>query len=194
MAITLQQVRAALDPEEPDYQEAAKLGPEALPHLEILVNSGDVMLASKATYLASLIQGPNSAKIVETAAHSDNPVVRVAAAAAAANLSATAAGGVLVDLVGDPDPGVRKVARASIPENPPAKLLKRLEALGDEEEPTSASGFQMEGRPAPTGLMPGESAAKQHGRESSTMPGEGPSGMASEQGRMPGERRRMPGE
>jgi hypothetical protein len=36
MPVTMEQVRAFLDPEEPDYQQAAQLGPEALPHLEEL--------------------------------------------------------------------------------------------------------------------------------------------------------------
>jgi hypothetical protein len=49
-------VRAALEPEEPDYAAAAQLGP-AVPHLQTLIQGDDPMLASKASYLASLIQG-----------------------------------------------------------------------------------------------------------------------------------------
>jgi len=37
MAVTMAQVRAVLDPDEPDYGQAAKLGPQALAHLEKLV-------------------------------------------------------------------------------------------------------------------------------------------------------------
>ena len=69
-----------MDPDEPDYAAAARLGEEAVPHLERLVRGDDAMLASKATYAASLIEG--GADTVETAADSEDPVVRVAAAAA----------------------------------------------------------------------------------------------------------------
>ena len=156
MAVTMKDVRAVLDPEEPDYSEVAKLGPDALPHLEALVASGDTMLASKATYAASLIRDAKSAEIVATAARSDDPPVRVAAAAAASNLPASGASSVLVELVRDPDPGVRKVARASVPEKPTAELAGRLEELGAEEEPLGEAPGGPEGEGFATGAMPGE--------------------------------------
>src|SRR5262245_52432488 len=106
MAVTMKDVRAVLDPEEPNYKEGAKLGAAALPHLDALVSSDDQMLASKATYLASLIKNSKAAKIVEKAAKSDIPAVRVAAASAATNLTDPSA--VLLHLLGDADPGVRK--------------------------------------------------------------------------------------
>jgi HEAT repeat protein len=179
----MENVRAALDPDEPDYEEAAKLGPEALLHLEVLVSSADSMLASKATFLASLIKDAKSAEIVEKAARSDDPAVRVAAAAAATNLAASRASAVLLDLVSDPDPGVRKVARASVPEKPSAKLMEKLEAepehLGEVTAPTAHP-------PVITGLMPGETGGDMPGGSGTTMPGEQP-------GTMPGEEQEMPG-
>jgi hypothetical protein len=187
MAVTMKDVRAALDPEEPNYEKAAKLGAEALPHLEVLVSSGDTMLASKATYLASLIKGAKSAEIVGTAAQSDDPAVRVAAAAATSNLAASGASTILEDLVGDPDPGVRKVARASVPDKPSAKLSRKLEDVGDEPEATRGLGPGIEGGPAATGLMPGETGGDQPGSVGATMPGEQPTGMPGEQASMPGE-------
>jgi HEAT repeat protein len=186
MAVTMKDVRAALDPEEPDYPKAAKMGAGALPHLEVLVSSGDMMLASKAAYLASLIKGAKSADIVRAAAQSDEPAVRVAAAAAASNLAASGASDVLVELVGDPDPGVRKVARAAVPGKPTAKLSKRLRDLGDEGDAVSESASDANGGPAATGLMPGE-AGEEEGSVGTTMPDEGPAGMPGEQGKMPGE-------
>jgi HEAT repeat protein len=188
MAVTMNDVRAALDPEEPDYPKAAQLGPGALPHLEVLVNSGDTMLASKAAYLASLITDAKAAEIVGTAAQSDDPAVRVAAAAAASNLAPSGASAVLVELVGDPDPGVRKVARASVPDKPTTKLAKKLEDLGDEAGPSREAAVDLDGGGA-TGSMPGEAAG-----EEAVMPGEGPAGMPGEQQAMPGEREGMSGE
>jgi HEAT repeat protein len=111
MSVSMDDVRRALDPDEPDYAVAARLGKEALPHLERLVRGDDLMLASKAAYAASLIDG--GSEVVEAAAGSDDPVVRVAAAAAVRNLPGDRARPMLRRLSEDVDPGIRKVARAS---------------------------------------------------------------------------------
>jgi hypothetical protein len=187
MAVTMEDVRAALDPEEPNYQEAAKLGPDTLPHLEVLVRATEVMLASKAAYLASLVEGEKSAEIVTIAAQSDDPTVRIAAAAAAGNLTASEASTVLVDLVDDADVGVRKVARASVPDTPGGDLAQKLEQLGDGPELTAEPTVDVGMVPSGTGLMPGEAGTGgSSGIVSSTMPGEG-------LGAMPGEQQTMPG-
>jgi HEAT repeat protein len=106
-----------LEPEEPDYAAASRLGPEALPHLEALVAGSDPMLASKAAYAASVLEGATGEEVVRVAARSDDPVVRVAAAAAARNLPAQSARAVLTELASDEDPGIRKVARDSAPKD-----------------------------------------------------------------------------
>ncbi|MDR7161734.1 hypothetical protein [Arthrobacter sp. BE255] len=111
MSVSMQEVRRLLDPEEPNYDASAALGPEALPHLAQLIRGDDVMLASKATYAASLIQG--GAGAVESAAESGNPIIRVAAAAAARNLPTQESQQVLARLSDDQDAGIRKVARKS---------------------------------------------------------------------------------
>jgi HEAT repeat protein len=113
MAVSMEDVRRVLDPEEPNYEAAAKLGTEALPHLQALVAGKDSMLASKAAYAASMLQGAAGEDVVRTAARSHDLVVRVAAAAAARNLPPEAASDVLAELVDDEDPGISKVARAS---------------------------------------------------------------------------------
>ena len=46
MPVSMEQVRAHLDRDEPDYPAAAQLGPEALPHLRQLAQGDDPMLAS----------------------------------------------------------------------------------------------------------------------------------------------------
>jgi hypothetical protein len=117
MAVTMEQVRAALDADEPDYPAAARhYGPEAAPLLAQLVREADPLLASKAAYLASLL-GDAAANVVAAAAEHVDPVVRVASAAAAGNLSAKAAEPALDTLLDDPDVGVRKAAlRATGPD------------------------------------------------------------------------------
>ena len=183
MAVTMKQVRAVLDPEEPDYQKAARLGADALPHLEALVGAGDTMLASKAAYAASLIKDERAEAVVRMAAQSADPAVRVAAAAAAANMPTAESSNVLLELVGDPDPGVRKVARQAVPEKASTDLRRRLDELGDDSEPDAGADGTLppvQGQQAMPGEMPG-------GGEQGRMPGEGT-------GRMPGEQERMPGE
>ena len=67
MAVTMAEVRAALDPDEPDYVQAATLGPPALHHLDALIRDADALTAAKAVYLTALIQDERSARIVESA-------------------------------------------------------------------------------------------------------------------------------
>jgi HEAT repeat protein len=117
MTVSMDDVRRILDPEEPDYDAAAELGTGALPHLQAIVAGDDPMLASKAAYAASMLEGDAGQDVVQAAAHSTEPLVRVAAAAAARNLPAPSARDVLSDLAADDDPGVRKVARASSPDS-----------------------------------------------------------------------------
>lgn len=185
MAVTMKDVKAALDPEEPNYAKAAQLGAEALPHLRKLVSSGDTMIASKATYLASLIKGEKSNDIVAAAAQSDDPAVRVAAAAAASNLTAAGASPILEELVGDADAGVRKVARTSVPTKPTAALTRKLDDLGDDGEGDAAELTEPRG-PISASAMPGEDETDP-GAVGSTMPGEQAGGMPGEQQKMPGE-------
>jgi hypothetical protein len=50
MAGTFKQVIEVLNPDEPDYGSAATLGPEALPHLETIIEGDDPALAFKAAH------------------------------------------------------------------------------------------------------------------------------------------------
>lgn len=136
MPVTNEQVRAVLDRDEPDYDAAAaELGPEALPILQRFVEGGDPNPASKAAYLAGRIGDPEAAPILELAAGSPDPGVRAAAAAGAQHLG-TAAEQVLVALVDDDDPAVRKTAVKSAPPQPGEELLAKLRVL-QEVEPES---------------------------------------------------------
>lgn len=114
MMVTKQQVIDILNVDEPNYANAAKLGPDALPHLDTLVKTADPMLASKAAYVASLIQSEQSIDVLKAAAQSEHPEVRVAAAAGAHNLNVTVAKAFLVKLLTDEDIGVREEALNSL--------------------------------------------------------------------------------
>lgn len=130
MAVDMEQVKAALTPEEPDYPKSAQqLGAEALPHLEQIIGGSDTSLAAKAAYLAGLIGGEQSVAAVAKAARSSQPVVRIAAATAAAHLPAEHSDAVLLQLVDDADQGVRKLAMRSAPAAMSDALRSRVNAM-----------------------------------------------------------------
>ena len=109
MPITMEDVLAILTQDEVDYERARDLGPEAVPFLDQLVRGEDLNLASKAAYLASLIESDGSADVLAAAAARPEPVVRVAAASGIRNLKDTQAERLIDRLQHDADPGVRKV-------------------------------------------------------------------------------------
>jgi HEAT repeat protein len=114
MPITMQQVLARLDTDEPEYAALATLGPEVVPHLAVLVRGDDPGLASKAAYLASMIDTDDSTNVVEAAAASSHENVRVAAAAGLRNLAPAKAAPAAERLLDDADVGVRKQALRAV--------------------------------------------------------------------------------
>lgn len=111
MVITLQQVLDKLNPDEPNYSEAAKLGPDALPYIEQIIKTADPMLASKAAYLASLVQDKERSEcVLEAAAKSPYVIVRLAVVNGVENLSPDMANKLLNMLISDPDNTVRNTA------------------------------------------------------------------------------------
>ena len=133
MPVTMKQVRAALDPEEPDYEKAAKLGPEALPHLEKLIGRKDPNLASKAASLAGMIKDERAVRVVEKAAKHEDVRVRVAAVYSAQFLPPEDASRVLTAALSDKDVGVQKVALKSVPKKPTPELRAKIEALAKQK-------------------------------------------------------------
>jgi len=137
MAVKMNEVKAALDVEEPKYDDAAaKFGAGALPHLGKLVTGDDPLLASKATFLAGLIDAEGSHDVLSQAAQSDHAEVRVAAANSAANVS-NADSTLFEGLLADADAGVRKAAVKSIGSSARVDLKPLVEELaaGDTAAP-----------------------------------------------------------
>lgn len=109
------QILAYLQQEETDYAGAAsKFGADAIPILKDIINGSDVMLASKAVYLASMLKSPDKADALMAASKHPSSIVRVAAAAASDKLEVGKAEQVLSNLVGDSDIGVAKYSLRSI--------------------------------------------------------------------------------
>jgi hypothetical protein len=111
MPITMEQVLRRLSPDEPNYTYAAQMGAEALPHLLVLVRGNDAMIASKAAYLAGLINGDLSVDVLCAAAESPIPEVRIACAATVRHLSRVSSTKVIRKLEKLSDPGVQKLLK-----------------------------------------------------------------------------------
>lgn len=142
MAVTMEQVLARLAPIEPDYEDAARLGPDALPHLERLAAGTDTLIAAKAISLASLIDGARSVQLLLEASRSAVPEIRVQAAWGVGNLPPEPAQRILSVLLNDVDPGVRSVSlRSSRKVFPrggmPAAIRQQIAGLAnDDPEPS----------------------------------------------------------
>ena len=119
--VTLDEVKKALNVDEPDYVEIAnKFGEQALPHLKEIAKSDDILLASKAVYLSGEISNNNiSVDIMNEASKNDKPEIQIAAIAAldtllkkttdAQSINVTSINDMLNSLKNDQDPGVKKL-------------------------------------------------------------------------------------
>lgn len=131
MPITMNDVRKWLDADEVDYKKAKRLGSAAIPLLLELVQGGDMGLASKATYLASMIDSDQSAAVLETAATSKESILRVAAASGIRNLPEDQAEKVLDLLRNDPDAGIRKVVLKSVASFRSPQIVEKLQQMAE---------------------------------------------------------------
>ncbi len=137
MTMTMAVVRSALDFEEPDYESAKSLGHAALPYLEELAASEDVLLASKAVYLAGLINGELSSTILQRAAVHKNSILRATAASIISQLSNKISNKLFVALLNDSDLGVQNIALKFLPADLSSEVMQSIEQLAHgHSEPT----------------------------------------------------------
>lgn len=128
MPMTIEDVINQLDREEPNYRQAARLGAEAVPYLITLIQGQNLGLAAKAASLAGIINAEQSVTALEIAAQHPEPVVRVAAAATAQNLTNIPTS-LSIKLLSDPDAGVRKWTLKSIEVRQPIGIKEKVEAI-----------------------------------------------------------------
>jgi HEAT repeat protein len=133
MPVTMQQVLASLWPDEPNYDAAKGLGPEALPHLAAIALGADLMLASKAVYLTGVIGGREAARILMEAAGNREVILRAAAAGALAHVRDIAYVPVLIRLLGDDNTDVRRVAIQSVPPELMPEIRGVLEKMAESD-------------------------------------------------------------
>lgn len=136
MPVTIEQVLAQLSQDEPNYQQASQLGPDALPHLIRLVREGDPGLASKATYLAGFINADQSTVVVDLASRSPDAVVRVAAAASLGILSEIPVSPAS-SLLDDQDAGVRRLTLESLRIRRPPGFKVKVQGIATSDPDTT---------------------------------------------------------
>lgn len=128
------ELRQALDKDELDYPAlAAEAGPGSMDDLEALVAEDEPRIASKAAYLASLIDADDSHRVVDLAAHSRHDVVRASAAAALGSLSQDRATPIARSLLGDADAGIRARTVKSLGTFR-GSLRQSLQAVAEEDD------------------------------------------------------------
>lgn len=133
MALTPLELRLRLSSDEPDYaQLAPQIDDSLLPVLGQLANDPDSMLASKAVYLASLINKPQAHRIVETASDSPRPLVRIASASALVNLPDSVRNPIADKLLDADDVSLQKLAIKSVQRSAPAHLKQKIERISRE--------------------------------------------------------------
>jgi HEAT repeat protein len=134
MAVTMEQVRTALAPIEPDYHAALRLRKQALPHLAKLAKGRDNLLAAKAVSLASLIGGKQAVALLLQATQHADPVVRLQAAAGVREMPDDDVSKIMLATLRDSDQSVRNVSLGSLrliyaPDTMPAAIRTRIKAL-----------------------------------------------------------------
>lgn len=129
-------VRQIIDSEEPEYDKALQLGPEALEPLFTLVQGNDVLLASKATSLASRIKAGGALELLTLAASRPEPEIRVAVAGGLSNLAGQSIDGLLNQLLDDKDFGVRQFAIGAFASTRARGAIEKVQSIAkNDSEP-----------------------------------------------------------
>jgi HEAT repeat protein len=127
------ELRDQLSTIESDDATYEGLGRDDVASLTPLLEADEGWLAARAVHALSRIDDPRAHQAIVTAASMPRPEVRVAAAAVAGRLPAELSDGVLLGLLGDPDPAVRKFAVRSVSPRNGAAVRSRVRELADAE-------------------------------------------------------------
>ena len=127
------ELRDQLSTIESDDATYEGIGPDDVASLTSLLEDDEGWLAARAVHALSRIDDPRAHQAILAAASMPRLEVRVAAAAAAGRLPAELSDEVLLGLLGDPDPAVRKFAVRSVSPRNGAAVRSRVQELADAE-------------------------------------------------------------
>jgi HEAT repeat protein len=135
MAMTLQQLKMQLGDIEPDESTYLNIGPAEIPLLDHLLEDDEAWIASRAVFALSRMTEPSVTPLLSRAAADPRAEVRIAVAAAAANLKPEYANRLLLQLLADAELGVRKFAIQSVAGSHDPALTDKLKYMeaGDPE-------------------------------------------------------------
>ena len=121
-----EQVIEALSAGEPDYVQAAVLGPAALPHLAELVAAEDADLAAAAAYFAGLVGTEGAVPILNQALRSTDPLLRRAAAKGVSRIDPNHRPALLMTALKDDDPEVLRTALGAVSDRARRDVLSHV--------------------------------------------------------------------
>ena len=130
MALSKEELRLLLSNEEPNYPEiAAKIDADSIPALDALSTDADIMTATKAVYLASLLPNTKAHAVVTKASKSSNALLKIASASALVNLPDATKHKIAEKLITDADVSVQKLVINSVQTTASSKLKEQIKAL-----------------------------------------------------------------
>lgn len=125
------QLRDRLGSEEPEYAGlAAALDESDIPALKAIAEGADLGIATKAIYLASLLESPAAKQIVVDAADSGEELKRIAAGSGLVNLPEAQAERVALRLLDEPSPALAKLVLREV-HAPSPELAAKIRAIGE---------------------------------------------------------------
>lgn len=133
MALSEREVREKLSCEEPEYaQLASQLEAHDVPILRAIAEGDDVALATKAIYLASLLEIDAAHQIVVEAAESPEELKRIAAGSGVANLPSSIAHKAALRLLEAPSPALAKLVLRAV-RQPSSELKSRIQGIAAQD-------------------------------------------------------------
>lgn len=130
MAISEKNLLLALSNEEPQYFEIlSKLDDNAIAYLSELSKGKDIMLATKAIFLAGLYNRPSGHAIIENAAKSTVALKRIAVASALEYLPEEKREKIALKLIDDADISIQKLVIKATGNSKSVKLREKFAKL-----------------------------------------------------------------
>ena len=129
MARSLTELRAQLSEIEPSDATFAGIDAADVEHLLAIMGDEEGWLAERAVYALSRIDSAGARQALLSAAEDPRMAIRVAAAVAAATVPAAQSDQMLLKLLADPQPGVRKFAVRAVSERNSEAVLRRVREI-----------------------------------------------------------------
>ena len=131
MALNKEELRLLLSSEEPNYMAiAAQIGTDSIPALDALsTDAADIMTATKAVYLSSLLTDSRAHDVVIKASKSTNALLKIASASALVNLPDTTKYKIAEKLITEENISIQKLVIGSIQTTASSKLKEQLKTL-----------------------------------------------------------------